>query len=110
MGQRGVYVADLDSGAVRLVRESTTRVVGPVSWSPDGEELAYFDTRPARQGGRDETSFTAEVLDLATGKTTRLLDAGQCGCGGVAAHPHLEPGRQLRGDRDHQGRRASVGC
>ena len=85
VGARGLYVADLDTGAVRLVRETATGVAGPVSWSPDGLQLAYFDTRPVREGGRDETAFTAEVLDLATAKSVRLLDAGHCGCGGIAA-------------------------
>jgi Tol biopolymer transport system component len=84
VGALGVYVADLDSGTVRLVRESTTAVARPVSWSPDGQAIAYFDTRLVRRGDGDETSFTAEVVDLSTGQTTRLLDAGHCFCAGVA--------------------------
>ena len=76
VGADGVYVADLDDGSVELVRETTTAVVGPLSWSPDGEDLAYFDTRSARQGSLDVTAYTAEVLDLSTGSTTRLLGAG----------------------------------
>jgi hypothetical protein len=85
VGARGLYVAELDSGTVRLVGASTTPVQGPVSWSPDGSSVAYFTTRPVLQKGRDETAFTATVLDLSSGATTPLLDAGQCGCGGVAA-------------------------
>ncbi len=85
VGADGVYVADLDAGSVELVRETTTAVVGPVSWSPDYGELAYFETRSARQGSMEVTAYTAEVLDLSTGKTTRLLDAGQTRTGDVAA-------------------------
>lgn len=84
VGGDGVYVARLESGSVRRVADALDPV-GPVSWSPDGETLAYFAGLPVRRRGNDETVFTVELVDLASGRTTSLLDAGQCGCLGVAA-------------------------
>lgn len=85
LGARGVYVVDLDADTVRLVHGSTGADQGPLSWSPNGGALAYLDTRPVTVRGREETAFTAAVLDVATGRATAVLDAGHCGCGGLAA-------------------------
>jgi Tol biopolymer transport system component len=84
---RGVYVAELDSGQVSAVRAvgEPGSVSGPVSWSPDGSSLAYFETRAIQPHGKDGVAYTAAVIDRATGTTTRLLDAGHCGCAGLAA-------------------------
>lgn len=84
-GLDGLYVADLDKDTVRLVHASATPIQGPISWSPDGDALAYFATRLVLDDGHNDTAFTAMVLDVSTGAATPVLDAGQCGCGGVSA-------------------------
>ncbi len=84
VGAEGLYVADLAASTVELVRGISHRPVGPVAWSLDGTRIAYFDTLPVPQSD-GETQFIAEVLDLSTGKTTPLLNAGSCTCLGIAA-------------------------
>jgi Tol biopolymer transport system component len=84
VGADGVYVAGLESGSVRRVADALDPA-GPVGWSPDGQTLAYLDGLPVQRRGHDETAFTVKLVDLDSGRITSLLDAGQCGCAGVAA-------------------------
>ena len=87
VGAQGLYVVTVSSGEVRLVVSNPLpgTVTGPVSWSPASGTVAYFVARPERVDGYDETAYTATAVDLATGATTPLLDAGHCFCAGVPA-------------------------
>jgi Tol biopolymer transport system component len=84
-GAQGLYVVTVSSGEVRLVASNPLpgTVSGPVSWSPTSGTVAYFVAEARPHDGYEETAFTATSVDLATGKVTPLLDAGQCFCVGL---------------------------
>jgi Tol biopolymer transport system component/cytosine/adenosine deaminase-related metal-dependent hydrolase len=60
-GSYGVFTVDLATGAITARTDTTTEEAMP-SWSPDGRRLAYTV---------DATAI--DVLDLATGTTTRVV-------------------------------------
>ena len=86
---KGLYVVAAAGGGLRLVAPSNdARTLAlPPSWSPDGGSLVYLAGAPVRGaepgGSVVEARYTVVTVDLTTGKTRELTDAGRCFCLGT---------------------------
>ena len=66
-GERGVYVANADGGAVRRISGDGFAAIP--SWSPDGGRIAFVRAEPGRP-----RVWNLWMADVATGVSTRITD------------------------------------
>src|ERR1700752_3653447 len=71
---RGLYLADADGAAPRLLVADTAdsavgiSILGAPAWSPDGSMIAYAATDP--ESPADGGGMSVHVVDVASGKVT----------------------------------------